>query len=153
MSVARKEILLLEHRRRRQEDVGALRGVGEELVDAHAEVQLRQLAHRAQGVGHLVDEIRPHEHRRRDGRVGGGLQRLRQLAHGTVRTDTVRRSRATGLCMMAHGQLPKFTPPPGTPTLPVRMPQRRDEAIRLRAARVLLQPSMPCKIVAGRVLA
>ena len=44
------------------------------------------------------------------------------LLTGTVRTGTVRRSRATGLCMIAHGQLPKFTPPPGTPTLPVRMP-------------------------------
>src|SRR2546426_8489521 len=32
----------------------------------------------------------------------------------TLFRSTVRRSRATGLCMIAHGQLPKFTPPPGT---------------------------------------
>jgi len=44
--------------------------------------------------------------------------------------------------------LPKFTPPPGTPTLPVSMAERGDEAIRLRAARVLLQAD-PCRIVAG----
>ncbi len=71
---------------------------------------------------------------------------------GTVRTGAVRRSRATGLCMIAHGQLPKFTPPPGTPMLAVSMPSAAMSRY-VWAPRVYCCSPMPCRIVAGRVFA
>ena len=74
------------------------------------------------------------------------------LLTGTVRTGDVRRSSATGLCMIAHGQLPKFTPPPGTPTLPVSIPSAAMSRY-VCAPRVYCCSPMPCRIVAGRVRA
>ena len=57
--------------------------------------------------------------------IGGSAVVARASASfvtGTVRTGEVRRSSATGFPIVAHGQLAKFTPPPGTPTFPVSMP-------------------------------